>query len=241
MKGGAMCVCAVAVAATLPAVAQDVSAALWAMCEDAEAYDPTDTEAVRANADDFCAVLLSEPRKARRQLDKMVVRNRAVLNPNRWYIDARRVPARDRPRYDGAFVQLRRSWMDGSWDIVRNANWCDDGNSSHRITCFTFTKYDDAGDQYGKFVLRRFYLQIEFRWYGDCQPRNSDQSCADDSRFFERLELFAQTLHRCPSENTDQRHIEPTVDGHVWFYLDDPSQDLDRIGELLDAQEDVAC
>ena len=107
------------------------------MCEGTEAYDTADIDAVRANADDFCAVLLSEPRKARSQLSKMLVRNRAALNPNRWYIDARRVPSAHRNRYDGGFVQLRRSWMGANWRI----DW---------VNCDVETwesRYDSAYDQ----------------------------------------------------------------------------------------------
>ena len=81
------------VAALAVPAAADPAAALWAMCDGVQPYDPDDIAAVRANADNFCAVLLSEPHKARRQLDKMLVGNRAARNPNRWYIDARRVPA----------------------------------------------------------------------------------------------------------------------------------------------------
>ena len=67
-----------------------VATALDAMCGDAEAYDPTDNAAMRANADDFCAVLLSEPHKARRQLDKMIIANRQAGNTNRYYPDVKR-------------------------------------------------------------------------------------------------------------------------------------------------------
>ena len=57
----------------LPAAAQDISVALLQMCEDVQPYDAADAEAVRAHADDFCAVLLTEPRKARSQFNKMIV------------------------------------------------------------------------------------------------------------------------------------------------------------------------
>lgn len=138
----------------VPVAAQDVSAALWEMCEGTEAYDTADIDAVRANADDFCAVFLSEPRKARSQLNKMIVRNRAALNPNRWYIDVRRVPPAHRSRYDGAYVQLRRSWMGANWAI----HWepCDpetweghyDSARDGDYQCFTFANNDDAASTF---------------------------------------------------------------------------------------------
>ena len=136
--------------ASVPVAAQDVNAALWELCEGVEPYDPADVDARRANADDFCAVLLSEPHKARSQLNKMIVRNRAALNPNRWYIDARRVPSAHRHRYDGAYVQLRRSWMGANWRI----DWqpCDaetwesryDSAYDKDYHCFKFTNDEDA-------------------------------------------------------------------------------------------------
>ena len=186
--GFATRVCPVAVVlvlATVPVSAQDVNDALQSMCEGVEPYDPADVEAVRENADDFCAVLLSEPSKARRQLGKMLVRNRGASNPNRWYIDARKISSRHRHRYDGMYVQLRRPWMGDDWGIDRAP--CFDlyqppkGQSTdvyfsrarqgfltyrHHHHCFKFTQYnellDTAQAEDASNVLRIFILRISW-------------------------------------------------------------------------------
>lgn len=182
-------VCAIVVLATMPVSAQDVNDALLSMCEGVEPYDPADVEAVRENADDFCAVLLSEPHKARRQLGKMLVRNRAASNANRWYIDARRIPSRHRHRYDGAYVQLRRPWMGDDWaidwapcfDLYRPPEGQDVdvyfGRSRealltyhHNNHCFRFAQYDDAGDVLASFILRIHWVdgqlhEVDPRWH----------------------------------------------------------------------------
>ena len=264
MKGNTMrrIILAALTTLALPTAAQDISAALLQMCEGVQPYDIADVAAVRAHPDDFCAVLLTEPRKARSQFNKMIVRNRAALNPNRWYFDARQVPAPDRSRYDGAFVQLRRPWMDASWDIVPNSHWCEgnEGQESRRLighrntVCFTFTQYGDAGDEYGKFPVRRFYLLIHFQWDQDCQPRNPNQSCADDSRQVDFLHLNASAWHRCPWDHAENLgHIDPTRTGNAQVRLapaarrplpfdrEEPNFQFEAINELLDEQQHSAC
>ena len=232
--GFATRVCVVVLLVTMPVSAQDVNDALQSMCEGVEPYDPADVEAVRENADDFCAVLLSEPSKARRQLGKMLVRNRAALNANRWYIDARRIPSRHRHRYDGAYVQLRRQWMGADWGI----DWapCFDlyrppegqevdvyfGRSRdgflryhHNNHCFRFEQYDDAGD-----VLRSFILWIH--WV-DGQTHEADPRW--------HLEVATKDAYRLGWNSACQVTVDPF----------DPEHGLHLIDDMLDTLPDYGC
>ena len=215
-------VCAVALLATVPVAAQDIDGALLALCEGATAYDPADVEAVRGNADDFCAVLLSEPSKARRQLGKMLVRNRAALNANRWYIDARRVPSRHRHRYEGAYLQLRRPWMGADWGIdwepcygLLRPRYDKHHTFHHNYRCFGYTRYDHAGN-----VLRSFHLSIRWgRW----------EDTADG------WYLSAETRHTDAVREVDAARCRVVV------HLFDPEHGLNRIGDMLDGEQDGGC
>ena len=141
-----------------------------------------------------------------------LVANRAARNPNRWYVDPRRVPAAQRPRFDGAFVQLRRPWMDAGWGVEWEPcyDWHQSGNwwtaYHHNDHCFRFVR---RGEQ-------QFQLLISWRGGPDLHGNRG------------RPALRAYTLNEQSSGGRVDLGCRTVV------FFDDPAHGLERIGELLD-------